>query len=265
VGNAPPGGWPLHILERRKTIEEKADSIEREDFYKMLGIKTDAGAGDIQGAYFKLAKTWHPDRVSPEIADLKDLVQKIFTKLNEANSTLNDSQKRAEYNAQIMQGGGSDEDQRKVAAVIDAALEFQKAEVLMRKNDLAGAENYAARAVNADPDQIDYITLLAWVQASRRGDPPPMKEGTESKFYDDIIATLDGVLKKDADHERALFYRGVLQKRAGREAKAIRDFRMVAELNPKNIDALRELRLNQMRKDAKKEKEGGLLGKIFKK
>jgi curved DNA-binding protein CbpA len=231
----------------------------------MLGLKSDASSGEIQAAYFKAAKTWHPDRVSPELADMKDLVQKIFTKLNEANTTLNDSQKRAEYNQLMVSGGASDEEQRKVAAVIDAALEFQKAEVFMRKNDLVQAEAHVARAAAADPEQIDYVTLLAWVQAQRRGDPPPVKEGNTTSFYDDIINILDGVLKKDQDHERALYYRGVLHKRSGREAKAIRDFRMVAELNPKNIDALREIRLNQMRKDAKKEKEAGLLGKIFNK
>ncbi len=265
MANAPAGGWPVHVLEKRKEIEAKASDIEREDFYKMLGVKSDAAIGEIQAAYFKLAKTWHPDRVSAEVADLKDLVQKVFTKINEANSTLSDSQKRAEYNVQMMSGGGSEDEQRQVAALIDAAMEFQKAEILMRKNDLVGAESYASRAVSADPGQIDYVALFVWLQAMRRGDPPPMKEGATSSFYDDLIAQLDGVLKKDAEHERALYYRGVLQKRSGRDAKAMRDFRMVIELNPKNIEAMREVRLFQMRKDAKKEKDAGLLGKIFKK
>jgi hypothetical protein len=37
------------------------------------------------------------------------------------------------------------------------------------------------------------------------------------------------------------------------------------QLNPKNIDAVREVRLNQMRRDKKRKDETGLLGKLFKK
>ena len=37
-----------HELDtRRKDIEAKADAIEKEDYYKMLGIKSDAAAGEI--------------------------------------------------------------------------------------------------------------------------------------------------------------------------------------------------------------------------
>ena len=47
---------------------------------------------------------------------------------------------------------------------------------------------------------------------------------------------------------RAACYRGVLLKRSGRLERAIRDFRLAAQVNPKNIDAVREVRLYEMRK-----------------
>jgi tetratricopeptide (TPR) repeat protein len=99
----------------------------------------------------------------------------------------------------------------------------------------------------------------------KRGDPPILPEGKTSTFYDDLLSILDGVLAKDPMFEKALYYRAVLLKRSGREDKAMRDFKMAVQINPKNIDAVREVRLFQMRKDKKRKDEAGLLGKLFKK
>ncbi len=164
------------------------------------------------------------------------------------------------------------EDDEKIARVVDAAMEFQKAEILLKKNDLVGAEQLATACVRADPEQPEYLALLVWIQAQRRGDPPGMREGMTSPHFDDLIKLLDGVLAKEPSYERAIYYRGVLLKRAGRVDKALRDFKRAVELNPKNIDAVREVRLNDMRKrgqpGAKPEPGGpdggGLFGKFFK-
>ena len=231
----------------------------------MLEVADDAPDPQIQAAYFKLAKAWHPDRLPPELAELKPIVSKIFTRYNEAYATLSDPAKRLDYVKSVAQGGGTSEEQEEVQRVVDAAIEFQKAEVLLKKNDLAQAEQYAKRAAQADPAQPEYRCVLAWIQAMKRGDPPVVPEGRTSSFYDDIIAIFDDILKTDAMFERCLYYRGVLLKRSGREDKAIRDFRMVVQLNPKNIDAVREVRLFQMRRDKKRKDEAGLIGKIFKK
>ncbi len=242
----------------------------------MLGVTPEAPADQVKTAYFTLAKSWHPDRLPPDLLVVKPLVARVFARFSEAYQTLVDPAKSKEYAQLIKAGGGSPDDQEKVARVVDAAMEFQKAEILLRKNDLAGAEQLAAHAVQADPDQPEYIALLAWVRALRRGDPPDLREGQTSTHFDDLIKLLDGVLAKEQRFERALYYRGVLLKRAGRIDKAIRDFRLAAEVNPKNIDAVREVRLYEMRKRGAgapgaaakgRPAEGGqdgLFGKFFK-
>jgi tetratricopeptide (TPR) repeat protein len=125
--------------------------------------------------------------------------------------------------------------------------------------------------VEADPDQPEYRTLLVWIRALRRGDPPDLREGQASTHFDDLLRVLDEILGKEPEFERALYYRGVLLKRSGRPEKAIRDFRLAAQLNPKHIDAVREVRLYEMRKrgpggDAppKGAEQAGLFGKLFK-
>jgi curved DNA-binding protein CbpA len=236
------------MVARRAEIEARAQSLDSEDYFQMLGVGHDATTEQIAAAYRGLAKVWHPDRLPSELVEVKPISSRIFARLSEAFATLNDANKRKEYINTLKAGGGTAEEQEKVARVVDASFEFQKAEILLKKNDLAGAEHLVSRAVAADPEQPDYFTLLVWIRAMRRGDPPELREGQTSTHYDDLIKQLDSILLKEKEFERALYYRGVLLKRSGRMDRAIRDFRLSAQLNPKNLDAVREVRLFEMRK-----------------
>jgi tetratricopeptide (TPR) repeat protein len=261
------------IAARRAEIEARAAAIDGEDFFQMLGITPDAPPERIRTAYFALAKQWHPDRVPAELEDVKPAVARLFARISEAYQTLSDPARRLDYERARQEGiRAKEEEEEKVARVVDAVLEIQKAEILLKKRDLAGAEALARRAVEADPEQPEYLTLLVWIQAQRRGEPPPIPEGATITHYDDLIEMLDAVIEEEPRYERALFYRGVLLKRSGRVDQALRDFRLVAEINPRNLDAVREVRLSEMRKRGAPQEPppapggggGGLFGKIFK-
>jgi curved DNA-binding protein CbpA len=264
----PPAGLSTEHQQRWREIMTRVVEIDRVDYYAILGVDRKAPVDQIQSAFFRLAKAWHPDRLPTELQPLKSYASKLFTRVNEANSTLTDNAKRANYDQSLAVGGGTADEAEQVQRVIDAALEFQKAEVFMKKNDLIQAELLCKRAAAADPEQPDYRVLLAWIQAMRKGEPPPLSEGKTTSFYDDSIRVLDGVIVANPKFEKALAYRGMLLKRAGYHDRALQDFRRVVEINPKNVDAVREVRLHQMRKDTAKKAEddqGGLLNKLFRK
>jgi curved DNA-binding protein CbpA len=268
---AAPAAERPEIAARRADIQKRAQGIDAEDYYQMLGVTAEAPPDQVKSAYFALAKSWHPDKLPGELLDVKPLVARVFARFSEAYQTLMDPAKAKDYAQAQKEGGGASDDQEKVARVVDAALDFQKAEILLKKNDLGGAEQLAAHAVQADPEQPEYLALLVWVRAMRRGDPPELREGQTSSHFDDLLKLLDGILAREKEFERALYYRGVLLKRSGRAEKAIRDFRLAAQLNPRNLDAVREVRLHEMRQRGAPAKSGGepppqegLFGKFFK-
>jgi curved DNA-binding protein len=72
-----------------------------EDYYKILELNEGASQDDIKAAYRKLAKKHHPDLNKGNASS-----EAMFKKINEANDTLGDPQKRAQYDQQRKFGQG---------------------------------------------------------------------------------------------------------------------------------------------------------------
>jgi len=73
------------------------------DFYRSLGVASDASASDIKKAYRKLAKHLHPDK-NPGDAT----AEQRFKDISEAYSVLSDAEQRREYDAvRTMTRGGA--------------------------------------------------------------------------------------------------------------------------------------------------------------
>jgi tetratricopeptide (TPR) repeat protein len=268
----PPGAVQAQtadIVARRKEIQDLAAVIDKQNYFEMLGLAPEATIDDVKNAYFQLAKRWHPDRLPSALADVRDPCARVFARLSEAFQTLSDPDTRTRYARLMKEGGETPEQQQEIANVVSAAVEFQKAEICLKKNDLAQAEELATRAVRMDPNQADYRALLTWLQALKPEAQSP--EATQVK-----IEALDEALKMNARCERAYLYRAMLYKRQHRDGVAFKDFKKVVELNPKNIDAQREIRLYEMRGGAppppaapsspsEASSKPGLFQKLFKK
>lgn len=117
-------------------------------------------------------------------------------------------------------------------AALEAMQNFRLAEAALQRNDIANAEQLAQQAVDGDPTQADYVTLLAWVTALGN-DPNKVKEA---------VATMSKVLIEDPSNERALLYRGKLLVRTNRLHDALNDFNELLATNPHHREAASELR-----------------------
>jgi len=83
-----------------------------------------------------------------------------------------------------------------------------------------------------------------------------MKRPIEAKV-DDLIKLLNVAIDKNDRAVRAYYCRAMLFKRSGRLEASISDFRSVVENDPKHTDALRELRLHEMRRSKTPSKHPG--------
>lgn len=253
---------PAKDAARRTEIRSKAAAIAKENYFEMLGIPQESSADDARNAYFQLAKRWHPDRLPVDLADLKDDVARVFANIAEAYQTLTDADRRLRYVQLLKQGGGTPEDQAEVQRVVEASNSFQKAEFFVNKGALSDAEPHANRAIELDPGDADHVALWCWIQANR-------SERRDAGRYEDLLAKLDKAIADAPRSERARFYRAMILKSAGRMGEAIRDFRDVADANPRHVEAVREVRLYSMRQDrdrkAKDDGNSSLLGRFMKK
>ncbi len=237
--NTPPAGLSPDLQARRTAILERARSIDQEDYFMMLGIERGADERAIQTAYFALAKTWHPDRVPAELGLVRFEASKVFARMNEAYEVLFDATRRARYLEVLKGGTGTPEEAESIQRIVNATADFQRAEVYYRKHDYANALDHIKRAYEADSDQAHYAALYALVLLMQRTSPDdPLS---------DVASMLERAIEAEPRCERAYIARAQLRRRLGQVDSAMADFRHIAELNPKNVDAVREVRLYEMR------------------
>ncbi len=239
--SAPPAGVSLttELAAFRQRIIERVATINDEDYFEALGIPREASIPVAQAAFLALAKVWHPDRLAPQLFDVKDFGVKVFARMNDARATLTSPDLREAYILQLRRGVRPD--RTAAPQETNAALEFQKAETFLRKRAYDLAAEHCRRAREAEPANADYVALLTWIAVEREG------TGLVPENVHDHIEALGLALKLNDRCERAYFYRAQLFKRLNLPQKAYQDFKMVEEINPKNIDAARETHLYKKR------------------
>jgi tetratricopeptide (TPR) repeat protein len=251
---APPPLPPELSDELTKQWKEVADfvvAIDAMNYFEMLEITKNTQGQAVRDAYFEKAKKWHPDRLPPELMPLREFSDVIFYHLTKAKDTLTDASKRKDYIKSVEAGGGTPESARHVNAIVESAMAMQRAEVFLKRHDWQGALELAEEAAELNAEDADAMAMKAWClfQLSR-GKPP----------FDEQLDLLEAAIERNENHEKAHYYKGMILKRKGDDKRALREFRRVININPRHTEAMREVRLANMRK---KKDDGGFLSKLF--
>jgi curved DNA-binding protein CbpA len=250
-----------------KELRESAQKLLSADYFAALGVSRTASAEEVKKAFIEAVKAWHPDRVPPGLEEVRPLFAKVFARLELARATVSDPTRRARYIDELAKPSTTASSSDISSA--EASLEFKKAEGLLKKNDVVQAEHHARRALSLAPSNVDYAVLLVWLQAKPDASLDRVRE---------LVSELDRLIERSKESERAYFYRAQLRKRLDLTRDAMADFARAAELNPNNVDAVREVRIHKMRqergapaggakKDAATDSDagvGGFFRKLFK-
>merc|ERR1712008_41107 len=77
------------------TAQKRQKQASKRGYYKILGVRRNAGNKEISKAYRKLAQKWHPDNFQDE--DDKKKAEKKFMDIAAAKEVLSDTEMRQKF------------------------------------------------------------------------------------------------------------------------------------------------------------------------
>jgi CheY-like chemotaxis protein len=237
--------------ELRSELAALANSMQNKDFYDVLGVSAIADDEEIQTAYKELAKQAHSDRFHGASGSVRQLAAQVMDRIEKAYAGIATGDARTEYASKLTRG-------RREAAVEDegrralqAETEYQKGEKRMATRDYEGALRHFGRAVECYPAEGEYRSHYGWCLFLCHPDNDVM-------LSEAMEHCREGV-KLAKDREKPYLLLGRLYKATGRVGAAKKMFTRAVEIRPQCVEAMRELRIMNMRRD----KDKGVLKRIF--
>jgi curved DNA-binding protein CbpA len=256
----PPSGvtgldqGPPDVEHVRKQLLAKAQMVETQSLFEVLEIAVTASRDEVKQAYFVAAKRYHPDRlVSMGLEALRPDVEKIFRRVSEAYGTLYDDARREEYRATLSRPVTDDmEAHAKAMKMLEAEMAFRRGEILLRKNDFLGAIRELEQSVAMNPQEGEHLAYLTWARVC-----------AGQTTHADAKRLLNEAVRLSPKCARAYYYLGACLKEDKDVDRAYNMFKKANELDPRMLDAEREIRLINMRR-SKEKSSGGFFDRFRK-
>jgi len=234
----------------REELAERAVEMKNQDYFEVLGVSKNASRAEIKKAYFALAKHYHPDRMSGTAsAEIRNLADEIFHIISNAHDVLADDARRDGYLEELSSGTKRDVSSE-VSKILSAEGLFQKGEIALRKREYEKARGMFDEAVKLCPDEGEFHAFLGW--AMFQSDPKNEEAVRTSRDQ------LNQAISLNSKVDKAYLFLGYIYKAMNYREMAEHEFEKAIQCNPDCTEALRELRLINMRRKSKK-KSGGIL------
>ena len=216
-----------------KALQALLEKMKKQTYFEVLGVNKDADANMVKIAYLKAARSYHPDTVAPGSPEaVAKAKADLFALIGEANRTLTDAALRADYIAELAAGGtGSKVDVEKLLRAEDS---FQKGVIMVKARKYADAVKMLESAIADNADEGEFY---AW-----RGYAKLLAATDRKAVQSDVLKDLNLCVAKNPNVANAYYFLGFLAKLNGDNKTALANFKKCVNLDPKHIDAARELR-----------------------
>lgn len=241
----------------RTELTERFDEFMKHNYFELLGVSKDSSQDEVKTAYFKLAKKYHPDRYVSQFSDEEmRRLREVSSRLNLAFNELRDPDRHKQYVLKITQPERY-EKQQSANRVMEAMMQYEKGKVLFNKQNYLEALKCFEWAVELHPTEAEYHYMVG--QACLRGSAGMKPD------YERILAALEKAGEIQPSTAKYHLGLGYYWKLRGESKRAMRYFKNVKELDPKNHEAIREIKLylDRKRKAEERESASGKLKKLF--
>jgi cytochrome c-type biogenesis protein CcmH/NrfG len=182
---------------------------------------------------------------------MKEKVEDLFAKITEAYNTVGDDHSRSEY-VKTLKSSVSDKEMEEARRAMEAEVEFQKAEVFIKRGSWREAEERLERAIGLYGDEPEYKMYMGWVKYKIKG----QSEAINAKRI------IKEVLEKRPTAGDGWFFLGMIEKNEGNMDAAEQHLEKFIAKKPHDIDAKRELQIIARKRSAPApKKKGGLFWK----
>jgi len=252
---AAEGNARIKVRRARKTsavdieakIRDRLAALDADvDHFALLGVERGCSSEELQQAYFKLAKSLHPDRVRALGIDIPaEDCQRLFARVNKAFSTLSNPGKRSHYLEVLVAGGElayrrkQEEAATQAANILAAEEHFLAGEMALRRNNFKVAVDQFEKAMTLNPDEGEHHVMYAWARW--------MSSADKDAVLADIQSMIERGLQLSPKCVAAYYFLGELAVHGKRHAEALDLFEKTLKLSPDHREAQLQLRLLRSR------------------
>jgi DnaJ domain len=229
IASGPKDETPEAQLQRLTALHAKIASANH---FEALGVARTAAAAEVKRIFFLLARELHPDTVVDLSQEkLRALKEALFARVNEAAQVLGDEKRRKEYEAEL-DGSASRVD---VARIFAAEEAFQKAEILIKARKYQEGLDLLEEAIVLNDQEAEFHAWHGYAKFLLAKD--------RKSAYAECVAECKRALKLVKVCVPAYLLMGHMAKAIGELKTAEAAYHRVLELDEKNIEAQRELRV----------------------
>jgi CheY-like chemotaxis protein/tetratricopeptide (TPR) repeat protein len=228
----------------RKELAAMAERMRNADAFVVLGVERSAGDAEIRAAYADLAKRTHPDRFVAASHSVHQMAEEVFGLVSSAYEAIGDETARTSYLREESRRKKLQQEIDEGQRAVRAEGEFQKGEAALRARKPEQALACFQAAVDSYPDEGEYHAALGYALHLTA----PSDALTLKKAY----AHIQKGRKLAPDRAKPYLYLGRLSLAEGRADVAEKLFARAVQLDPDGLEAVRELRLINLRREKSK-------------
>jgi tetratricopeptide (TPR) repeat protein len=174
-----------------------------------------------------------------------------FATVYEAYDTLRDKKRRQQYILELQMGQRRTTEGEASRRALDAETAFQRGSDLIQKRGYEEALMHFGKALELNPDDGEYHAHYGWCVYLCNPDSSPMVE--------EAIEHVKRGVHLASDREKPCLFLGRLFKVMGKIDHAEKMFTRAVQIQPECVEAMRELRLINLRR----EKSRGLIKRLL--